>query len=111
MIAKSADGFGRTPAAAAPQMADTQVVLDPIELAKQLSLLTTSQFPWGKVQTAHLKPVATPRLDHHVFDILISSVGGDARLNGKVYLKDRQDVYEAMENIRRAGFGSGEEFS
>jgi aminoglycoside phosphotransferase (APT) family kinase protein len=92
-------------------MADTQVVLDPIELAKQLSLLTTSQFPWGKVQTAHLKPVATPRLDHHVFDILISSVGGDARLNGKVYLKDRQDVYEAMENIRRAGFGSGEEFS
>jgi aminoglycoside phosphotransferase (APT) family kinase protein len=111
MIAKSDDSFGRTLAAGAPQMVDTQGALDPIELARQLSLLPTSQFPWGKVEKVHSKPVATPRQDHQVFDILISSVGGGERLNGKAYLKDRQDVYEAMENIRRAGFGSGEEFS
>lgn len=111
MIAKSDDSFGQTLAPGAPQMVDTQVALDPIELARQLSLLPTSQFPWGKVQKVQLKPVATPRQDHQVFDILVSFVGGGERLSGKVYLKDRQDVYEAMENIRRAGFGSGEEFS
>ncbi len=55
-------------------------------------------------------------LKHHpgkrcTFEISLRTVRTRACLIGKVYAEDRSDVYRAMDEIMRAGFGPGEELS
>jgi aminoglycoside phosphotransferase (APT) family kinase protein len=46
-----------------------------------------------------------------VVEIVLPTNGGSHSLIGKVYAKDRSDVYTLMEEISRAGFGSAQAFS
>ena len=66
---------------------------------------------WGTVQN-----VSFHILKHHpgsrcTFEIGLRTTNGRYCLIGKVYAADRFDVYRAMNEIRRAGFGSEDEFS
>src|SRR5881396_3832298 len=46
-----------------------------------------------------------------VVEITLPTMEGSLTLIGKVYAKDRSDVYRVTEAIRRAGFAPHEEFS
>jgi len=55
-------------------------------------------------------------LKHHpgkrcTFEIRLRTANARTYLIGKVYAEDRSDVYRAMDEIMRAGFGPGEELS
>src|SRR5213078_3616012 len=44
-------------------------------------------------------------------EIALSTSSGPQELIGKVYAEDRSDVYRTMEQIRKAGFDSEDEFA
>jgi aminoglycoside phosphotransferase (APT) family kinase protein len=82
---------------------------DPVVLGECLTGVLPSA--WGVIRDIRLQ-----LLKHHpshrcTFEIILGTTTGRYSLIGKVYAKDRADVYEAMERIRRAGFGQDQEFS
>jgi aminoglycoside phosphotransferase (APT) family kinase protein len=82
---------------------------DPAVLGECLTGVLPSA--WGAIRDIRLQ-----LLKHHpghrcTFEIILGTTTGRYSLIGKVYAKDRADVYEAMERIRRAGFGQDQEFS
>ena len=83
--------------------------LRPVVLGEYLPEVLPSE--WGAIRSVRLQV-----LKHHpgircTFEIALGTTTGFHSLIGKVYATHRLDVYEAMERIRRAGFGEGQEFS
>src|SRR5438309_3368841 len=92
-----------------PGIPTLERVFDPVVLGEYLPEVLPSE--WGAIRNVRLQV-----LKHHpgircTFEIVLGTTTGFHSLIGKVYTKDRLDVYEAMERIRRAGFGEGQEFS
>jgi aminoglycoside phosphotransferase (APT) family kinase protein len=91
-----------------PAIPTLHAVLDPAALREHLFRSLPSQ-AMG-VEQLQVYP-----LRHHVgkrcvVEITMQMRQGSLALIGKVYAKDRSDVYKVMEEISRAGFGPSEEF-
>ena len=91
-----------------PAIPTLAVVLDPTELAKQLSLLSIPEWHWESSQGIQLRVLRWKKASRCTFEIALRMVSGPQELIGKVYAEDRSDVYRTMQEIRRAGFGSEE---
>ena len=92
-----------------PGIPTLEKAFDPFVLGDELPEVFPSA--WGTIRDVRLQV-----LKHHpgkrcTFEIALGTTTGSHSLIGKVYATDRLDVYEAMERIRRAGFGEGQEFS
>jgi hypothetical protein len=86
-------------------------VLDPTAMTEQLR--GVSRALWNG---AAIEEVQVRVLSHHVrlrctLEIGVRTGHGQHFLIGKVYHRDRFDVFQAMEGIRQAGFGPRDEFS
>jgi aminoglycoside phosphotransferase (APT) family kinase protein len=91
-----------------PGIPTIAAVLDPAELARQLSVL----LGWDTSQELRLK-VLRKKANRCTVEIVLGAAGGGAgrELIGKVYAEDRSDVYRVMEEIGQAGFGAEDEFA
>src|SRR2546425_2264663 len=92
-----------------PGIPTLEKAFDPVVLGEYLPEVLPSE--WGAIRNVRLQV-----LKHHpglrcTFEIGLGTARGCSSLIGKVYATDRADVYEAMERIRRAGFGQDQEFS
>jgi aminoglycoside phosphotransferase (APT) family kinase protein len=85
--------------------------LDPSELAKQLGLLPASRWTWGIPQEVRGEVLRRHPARTCAFELHIRAESGLRSLIGKVYAKDRQDVYRIMEAIWAAGFAREAEAS
>jgi len=94
-----------------PAIPTLAAVLDPTELAKQLSQLSFPQWQWESSQGIQLRVLRWKKASRCTFEIALNTASGSQELIGKVYAEDRADVYRAMQEIRQAGFGSEEEFA
>src|SRR5213593_4040112 len=94
-----------------PAIPTLAAVLDPAELAKELSLLSLPYWRWDASQEIQLRVLRWKRASRCTFEIVVRTASGPQELIGKVYAEDRSDVYQTMQEIMRAGFGSEEEFS
>jgi len=86
-------------------------VLDPPALAKHLRMVSGAPWNGGPVQEVQVRV-----LRHHVrrrcaLEIGVRTEGHWHFLIGKVYHKDRADIFRAIEGIREAGFGPQDEYS
>jgi len=84
-------------------------VFDSVTARKYLRQALPDQ--WGVIEDIRFQI-----LKHHpgkrcTFEISLRTASAWDYLIGKVYAEDRSDVYRAMDEIRRAGFGPGEELS
>jgi len=86
-------------------------VLDPIALAQHLRV--ASWAPWNKkaVDEVHVRVLRHHRRQRCTLEIGVRTEKSWHFLIGKVYQKDRPDVFRAMEEIQEAGFGPRDEFS
>src|SRR3989454_11588832 len=67
---------------------------------------------WGAIRDIQLQVLRhQPGKGRCTFEITLGTTSGSHSLIGKVYAEDRSDVYRAMEEIVRAGFGPEEEFA
>jgi hypothetical protein len=94
---------------AAAGLPTLRAVLDPCQLGKHLNRVLSPQL--GSVYD-----IQSQVLLHHpkrrcTIDFTLQTTTGRHELIGKVYPTDRSDVYRAMQEISRSGFGPGEEFS
>jgi aminoglycoside phosphotransferase (APT) family kinase protein len=78
--------------------------LNPSELSKLIGLLPTGRWSWGAPEEARVEVLRWHPSTSCAFEILIRAGSGSPSLIGKVYAKDRQDVFETMEAIWGAGF-------
>ena len=94
-----------------PGLATLSEVLDPAKLAANLRDLAPG-FPGGgaieDIELRVLRHVAGRRC---TLEVGVRTGSGWHVLVGKVYRKDHSDVFRAMEQIQRAGFGSDDEYS
>src|SRR5438093_13399041 len=88
-----------------PGIPTLAAVCDPAELAKHLSRLSLP-WHWDTSQTIRLRVLKWHRASRCTFEFALKVAGGWQELIGKVYAEDRSDIYQVMEEIRRAGFGS-----
>src|SRR5437899_11116410 len=100
-----------SPLASDPGIPTLQRACDPVVLGEYLPEVLPSE--WGAIRNVRLQvlrhyPRTHPRC---TFEITLGTTRGCYSLIGKVYAEDRSDVYRAMEEIRRAGFGSEDEFA
>ena len=94
-----------------PGIPTLSVVLNPLELGKHLDIFSSPPWLWGALQEVQIRVLTYHKGSRCTLEIALRTVTGWKYLIGKVYVTDRSDVYSAMEGIRRAGFGQGEEFS
>jgi len=92
-------------------LATLSEVLDPIALVKHLRGVSLA--PWNGQA---VEEVRTRVLKHYfgrrcTLDIGLRTAKGWHFLIGKVYRKDRSNVFETMERIQQVGFGPQDEFS
>src|SRR5207247_8487436 len=66
---------------------------------------------WESSQGIQLRVLRWKKASRCTFEIALNTANGSQELIGKVYAEDRSDVYQTMQEIRRAGFGSEEEFA
>ena len=67
---------------------------------------------WGTIRDLRLQVLRhKPGNGRCTFEITLGTTTGRYSLIGKVYAEDRSDVYHAMEEISRAGFGPEAEFA
>ncbi len=89
---------------------DFQKACDPVVLGECLPEVLPSE--WGTIRNVRLKVLRhRPGKGRCTFEVTLGTTRGCYSLIGKVYAADRLDVYQAMEEIRRAGFGSEDEFA
>src|SRR5437879_615348 len=94
-----------------PTIPTLAAVLDPTELAKQLSLPSFSQWGWNTSQVVRPRVLRWKRGVQCTFEITLQTANGWHELIGKVCAEDRSDVYRTMQEIRQGGFGAEEEFA
>ena len=92
-----------------PGIPTLEKAFDPVVLGGYLPEVLPSE--WGTIRNVRLRVLKHHRGNRCTFEIALGTTTGFHSLIGKVYAIDRLDVYEAMERIRRAGFGEGQEFS
>jgi hypothetical protein len=84
-------------------------VLDPFELGNYLcSVLPVN---WGLLRDLKVKVLKHHRGKRCTVDITLQTTTGKHSLIGKVYAKDRSDIYRAMKEISQSGFAAEAEFS
>ena len=83
---------------------------DPVVLGEYLPDVLPSE--WGTIRNVRLQVLRhKPGKGRCTFEITLGTTSGCYSLIGKVYAEDRADVYHAMEEISRAGFGPEAEFT
>jgi aminoglycoside phosphotransferase (APT) family kinase protein len=92
-----------------PAIPTLPAVLDPRQLGEHLR----QSLP---LPTSELNHIEVRPLRHHpgkrcVVEVTCRTGAASLGLIGKVYAKDRSDVYRLMEKLRRAGFGAHQECS
>ncbi len=93
-----------------PTIPMLQKACDPVVLGECLPEVLPSE--WGTIRNVRLKVLRhRPGKGRCTFEVTLGTTRGCYSLIGKVYAADRLDVYQAMEEIRRAGFGSEDEFA
>ncbi len=92
-----------------PGIQTLEEAFDPVVLGAYLPEVLPSE--WGTIRNVRLQVLKHHPGNRCTFEIALGTTTGFHSLIGKVYATDRSDVYEAMERIRRAGFGEGQEFS
>lgn len=86
-------------------------VLNPIALAKRLRLFSLTPRNWGGAEEVQIRVIKHHPGSRCTFEIALRTANEWGSLIGKVYAKDRSDVFRAMDEIRRAGFGPADELS
>jgi hypothetical protein len=94
-----------------PGIPTLEKAFDPVVLEEYLPAVLPSE--WGAIRNIGLHVLRhKPGKGRCTFEITLgTTTRGCYSLIGKVYAEDRSDVYQAMEEITRAGFGSEEEFA
>ena len=93
-----------------PTIPMLQKACDPIVLGEYLPEALPSE--WGAIRNVRVQVLRhRPGKGRCTFEVTLGTTRGCYSLIGKVYAADRLDVYQAMEEIRRAGFGSEDEFA
>jgi hypothetical protein len=92
----------------APLILALTAVLDPLTLEDHLKRVPPRR--WPEVRHIEYRPLKRHRT-RCTLEISFQTAQGSTRLIGKVYAADRADLYRAMGEIRRAGFGSEDAFS
>jgi aminoglycoside phosphotransferase (APT) family kinase protein len=85
--------------------------LDQEIFLEKLDRLVLSEWHWGTRQELHVRALKCHRHRRCVFDITVKTESGWHSVIGKVYAKDRADIFQAMDAFQRAGFGPEAEFS
>jgi len=85
--------------------------LDPYELAKQVKLFSSAHWHWSSSQGVQIRVLKWHKGSRCTFAIEIHTESGTHELIGKVYAKERPEVYQAMVELQRAGFDRTAEFS
>jgi len=93
-----------------PAIPTLTAVLAPAELSRQLSKALPN---WERdtSREVRLRVLKWQKASRCTFEIMLPTSSGWQELIGKVYAEDRSDIYQVIEEIRRAGFGGEEEFS
>ena len=84
-------------------------VPDSIELGSQLERLLPCN--WGALQDVQIQVIRNHRGKSCTVEIASRTTTGSRQLIGKVYAKDRSDIYQTMDGLRQVGFGPEAEFS
>src|SRR5438034_350333 len=93
-----------------PGIPTLEQALDPGVLRECLPDVLPSE--WRAIRDVQLQVLRhQPGKGRCTFEITLGTASGSRSLIGKVYAEDRSDVYRAMEEIVRAGFGPEEEFA
>jgi aminoglycoside phosphotransferase (APT) family kinase protein len=93
-----------------PEISTLEQAFDQVVLGE--SLREVVPLAWGAIRNLRLQVLRhKPRKGRCTFEITLETTRGCYSLIGKVYAEDRSDVYHAMEEIGRAGFGPEEEFA
>jgi aminoglycoside phosphotransferase (APT) family kinase protein len=92
-----------------PGISTLQAVLDPRELGNHLNRVLAPEL--GLVRDIQTKVLLHHPKKRCTIDITLQTTTGKHELIGKVYAKDRSDVYRAMEEIGQSGLGPEEECS
>ena len=93
-----------------PGIPTLEKAFDAVMLGEYLPEVLPSE--WGTIRNVRLQVLKhEPGKGCCTFEIGLGTTRGCYSLIGKVYAEDRSDVYRAMEEIRRAGFGSEDEFA
>jgi hypothetical protein len=94
-----------------PEIAGLSEALDPVALAKHLRVISHAPWNGGAVEEVQVRA-----LRHHVHRRCTLEIGVQTGkswhfLIGKVYRKDRLNIFQAMKGIQQAGFGPQDELS
>jgi aminoglycoside phosphotransferase (APT) family kinase protein len=92
-----------------PGISTLPEILDPAALAMHLRQALPDDR--GPIQDIQLQLIKHHPGQRCTFEIAVRTLTGWDCLIGKVYADDRSDVYRAMEEISRAGFGPEAEFA
>src|SRR2546425_4311213 len=99
-----------SPLASDPGIPTLQRACDPVVLGEYLPEVLPSE--WGTIRNIRLQVLRHKRGEGRcTFEITLGTTSGCYSLIGKVYAEDRSDVYQVMQDIRRAGFGPEEELA
>ena len=85
--------------------------LDPVELHKHLLPFSSASWHKGSVKAVEIRILKSHRASRCTVEIGLLTAAGWHYLIGKVYARDRSDVFLAMQRIERAGFGPEQESS
>ena len=93
-----------------PGIPTLEKAFDQVVLREYLPEFLPSE--WGAILNVRLRVLRhKPGKGRCTFEITLGTTRGCYSLIGKVYAEDSSDVYHAMEEICRAGFGPEEEFA
>src|SRR5438132_12527271 len=93
-----------------PGIPTLEKAFDQVVLREYLPEFLPSE--WGIIRNVRLRVLRhKPGKGRCTFDITLGTTSGCYSLIGKDYAEDRADVYHAMEEISRAGFGPEAEFT
>ncbi len=93
-----------------PGISTLEKAFDPVVLGEYLPEVLPSE--WGTIRNIRLQVLRHKRGEGRcTFEITLGTTSGCYSLIGKVYAEDRSDVYQVMQDIRRAGFGPEEELA
>ncbi|HEV8525568.1 MAG TPA: phosphotransferase [Terriglobales bacterium] len=85
-------------------------VLDGEEFREEVKRLCRSEWHWGIPEELCVR-VLKPHTRRCTFEVAVKTEGGWHALIGKAYLRDRLDIFQAMQAFWAAGFGPEAEFS
>jgi hypothetical protein len=91
-----------------PGIPSLQSVLNPSEVREYLLPVLPSYF--GEIQDIQFQMLQHYRGKRCTVNITLQTTNGQHEVIGKIYAADRPDVYYAMKEISRAGFGPEMEF-